>query len=200
MEQNTENTYEAFFRNRQKKQDSAVLEAKKLVNLFRHLPVFGEHFISTYNQMLLNASPDAILNLTSLLGGVTVRNYLDFLKGQSGGEKPENQQGTYAVEEKSYLPPVVPKQPTTENSGANVSMTSAGVKEFLVAFAKEQQTAMKEMFQSLQEQVYKQAKDFSEDAKENAVPEIEGEEDIYHHFSSDPFSSIPKPPPFNKKG
>lgn len=97
---------EAFLKQREKRQNDTGIQAQKLVNLYRHLALFGDDFLATYNKMLLETSPEVQLALSDVMGGTVVRQYLDFLKTKQ--QKPEEEQGleekvSYVLEE-SYLP------------------------------------------------------------------------------------------------
>ena len=74
---------EAFLNQRAKRQNSAIVEARKLVNLYRHLSLFGDDFLNQYNEMLMGATPEVQMVLPDIIGGTVVRQYLEFLKGRS---------------------------------------------------------------------------------------------------------------------
>lgn len=75
-------TLEAFVKQREKRQNDTGIQAQKLVNLYRHLPLFGEDFLEKYNQMLLAAPADVQLALSDITAGSIVRQYLEFLKSK----------------------------------------------------------------------------------------------------------------------
>lgn len=75
-------TLDAFIKQREKRQNDTGIEATKLVNLYRQLPLFGEDFLETYNKMLLDASPEVQMTLSDIVGGSVVRQYLEFLKSK----------------------------------------------------------------------------------------------------------------------
>lgn len=82
--QTSKNTVlEAFLKQRAKRQNSAAVEAKRLVNLYRQLSLFGDNFLDSYNDMLLAATPEVQMALPDIVGGTVVRQYLEFLKGRS---------------------------------------------------------------------------------------------------------------------
>lgn len=84
VNQTSKNTVlEAFLKQRAKRQNSAAVEAKRLVNLYRQLSLFGDDFLDTYNDMLLAATPEVQMALPDIVGGTVVRQYLEFLKGRS---------------------------------------------------------------------------------------------------------------------
>ena len=74
---------DAFLKQRAKRQNSAIVEARKLVNLYRQLSLFGDDFLDSYNQMLLDAMPEVQMALPDIVGGAVVRQYLEFLKGRA---------------------------------------------------------------------------------------------------------------------
>ncbi len=82
--QTSKNTVlEAFLKQRAKRQNSAAVEAKKLVNLYRQLSLFGDDFLDSYNAMLMAATPEVQMALPDIVGGTVVRQYLEFLKGRA---------------------------------------------------------------------------------------------------------------------
>ena len=74
---------QAFLQQRAKRQNSTAVEAKKLVNLYRQLSLFGDDFLDKYNEMLMAATPEVQMALPDIIGGTVVRQYLEFLKGRS---------------------------------------------------------------------------------------------------------------------
>lgn len=89
--QTSKNTVlEAFLKQRAKRQNSAAVEAKRLVNLYRQLSLFGDDFLDTYNDMLLAATPEVQMALPDIVGGTVVRQYLEFLKGRSKQNDTDN--------------------------------------------------------------------------------------------------------------
>lgn len=82
--QTSKNTIlEAFLKQRAKRQNSAAVEARKLVNLYRQLSLFGDDFLDKYNEMLMAATPEVQMALPDMVGGAVVRQYLEFLKGRA---------------------------------------------------------------------------------------------------------------------
>lgn len=75
-------TLDAFIKQREKRQNDTGIEANRLVNLYRQLPLFGEDFLETYNKMLMDASPEVQMTLSDIVGGSVVRQYLEFLKSK----------------------------------------------------------------------------------------------------------------------
>lgn len=114
MTQEAENSkksvLEAFLKQRAKRQSNSVIEARRLVNLYRHLSLFGPDFLEEYNKMLLQASPEVQSALSDIIGGAIVRQYFDFLKGrskQTDGMDLSDDEAANAYQyrhEESYLP------------------------------------------------------------------------------------------------
>lgn len=73
-------TYDIFKSNQKKKLDTNILEAKKLVNIYRHLDHYGKDYLPEYNKLLLASSSDVQAALPSILGGSEVLEYLHFLR------------------------------------------------------------------------------------------------------------------------
>ena len=70
-------TLDAFVKQREKRQNDTGIEANRLVNLYRQLPLFGEDFLETYNKMLLDASAEVQMTLSDIVGGSVVRQYME---------------------------------------------------------------------------------------------------------------------------
>lgn len=79
------------FMHRKKTHDNTIaLNAQKLVNLFRQLSVLRSDFVSEYNQMLLESPDEVRMMMKDIVGGPTVRQYLDYLQQKSGQSSEEN--------------------------------------------------------------------------------------------------------------
>ncbi len=102
---------DAFLKQRAKRQNNTVIEARRLVNLYRHLSLFGTDYLEKYNAMLMAATPEVQMALSDIIGGTIVRQYLEFLKGrakQFNGDdiiSEEEAKDAYQYRhEESYLP------------------------------------------------------------------------------------------------
>ncbi|MBR4927793.1 MAG: hypothetical protein IKY98_05660 [Alphaproteobacteria bacterium] len=102
---------DAFLKQRAKRQNNTVIEARRLVNLYRHLSLFGADYLEKYNAMLMAATPEVQMALSDIIGGTIVRQYLEFLKGRA--QKNETNEAISDEEagdayryrhEESYLP------------------------------------------------------------------------------------------------
>ena len=78
-------------------------QAQKMINLYRALEDFGDDFVEKYNQELLQIPGNAELMLTALVGGVEVRQYLDYLRNQNDKNKHDNN-STSNERSRGYLP------------------------------------------------------------------------------------------------
>ena len=78
----------AFIKKKEEQSDKVLIEAQRLVNLYRNINAFPEEFHAELDQTLLHTSSEVQSTLTRIVGGEEVRRYLDFLK--------ENK--TYSVE------------------------------------------------------------------------------------------------------
>lgn len=104
-----------FLDNKNTKANTALLQAQKMVNLYRSLDDFGEDFINQFNSELLDISENAELMLSALIGGNEVRQYLDYLR-HTHTVDAEDEQGEAPVSAPSaqgYLPG--PEQDTDES-------------------------------------------------------------------------------------
>lgn len=76
--------YEAFLNKRENSRNTAAQTAQQLVNLFRHLPHFGDDFIQEFNQRVLSMPADVQMALSDLVSGPSVRQYAEYLKAHQG--------------------------------------------------------------------------------------------------------------------
>lgn len=75
------------FLNRKKTRDNySAMTAQRLVNLFRQLPAFNPEFVAQYNKMLLETDDETQMMMQDIVGGPTVRQYLNYLKQATGGQ------------------------------------------------------------------------------------------------------------------
>lgn len=100
-------TLSQFVAETQTKKDEVMVEAQRLINLYRQLSVLGDDFVPKFDAMLLSASPEVHLALSSLSSGDSVRTYLKFLQDKQGGhvatdEQAEEESETQQIE--GYLP------------------------------------------------------------------------------------------------
>ena len=73
----------AFVHRKKTHDNTTAIAAQRLVNLFRQLSVFKPEFVAEYNRMLLNASDEVRMMMKDIVGGPTVRQYLDFLQAKT---------------------------------------------------------------------------------------------------------------------
>ena len=95
-----------FKEKKAEKDSTAVQEARRLVNLYRSLPCFGESFLPRYNQMLLEVKPGVKRLLNTFMGGKEVEDYLEFLEQNAHLTKAETEQTDVinVSQTKGYLP------------------------------------------------------------------------------------------------
>lgn len=103
---NAANTLEAFVFEKTQKVNDVLVEAQRLINLYRQLNVLGPDFVPTFDKMLLSSKPDVQLALSNLSSGDTVRQYLKFLQSRlHQNTDPEKQENNSISEDAaSYLP------------------------------------------------------------------------------------------------
>ncbi len=73
----------AFVHRKKTRDNTVALNAQRLVNLFRQLSVFKPEFVAEYNKMLLSSSDEVRMMMKDIVGGPTVRQYLDYLQAKS---------------------------------------------------------------------------------------------------------------------
>ena len=99
----------AFVHRKKTHDNTTAITAQRLVNLFRQLSVFKPEFVAEYNRMLLSASDEVRMMMKDIVGGPTVRQYLDFLQAKSEqvSEDEENEHAEMKSElsiNTGYLP------------------------------------------------------------------------------------------------
>lgn len=72
--------YDAFLNKRENSRNTAAQTAQQLVNLFRHLPHFGDDFIQEFNKRVLSMPADVQMALSDLVSGPSVRQYAEYLR------------------------------------------------------------------------------------------------------------------------
>lgn len=95
-------TISVFNKKRKEQGNDALMNAQRLVNLYRHASAFGDDFIQKFNQELLQASPEVQTVLSDIVGGNVVRQYYDFLKENATDIKSDNDKT--ALKKNGYLP------------------------------------------------------------------------------------------------
>ena len=93
-----------FLDNKNTKANTALLQAQKMVNLYRALDDFGEEFVNQFNSELLEISENSELMLNALIGGNEVRQYLDYLRHTNTSDKDVEQGDDQVVQPQGYLP------------------------------------------------------------------------------------------------
>ena len=75
-ENNINPILKAFQEQKVSKLNTELIQAQKLVNLYRALYCFDDAFVEQYNQLLLSSSVEVRRLLSTLMGGNEVRSYL----------------------------------------------------------------------------------------------------------------------------
>lgn len=101
-ENNINPILKAFQEQKVSKLNTELIQAQKLVNLYRALYCFDDAFVEQYNQLLLSSSVEVRRLLSTLMGGNEVRSYFDFLQQRAHPDNNENSKSTNEV--KGYLP------------------------------------------------------------------------------------------------
>lgn len=164
---NAANTLQAFVFEKTQKTNEVLVEAQRLINLYRQLDVLGSDFVPVFDRMLLSSKPDVQLALSGLSSGDMLRQYLKFLQSRLNqtAEVAHTENNSISEDAASYLPspdevPPFQMASTVVASGATPTvqpdMLSAVVKTMVDAQQKslEQQTlflkqALAEMHQTL---------------------------------------------------
>ena len=149
------NTLDAFVFEKTQKVNDVLIEAQRLINLYRQLNVLGKDFVPIFDKMLLSSKPDVQLALSSLSSGDTVRQYLKFLQGRLNKNSDQEQQENNSISEDaaSYLPSpdeVLPFQMTpsvvmagsAENEG--ISIQSDVLSAFVKSVSEVQQKSIEQ--------------------------------------------------------
>lgn len=167
------NTLEAFVFEKTQKVNDVLIEAQRLINLYRQLNVLGPDFVPTFDKMLLSSKPDVQLALSNLSSGDTVRQYLKFLQSRLHQNINQEEQENNSISEDaaSYLPSpdeVPPFQMTPTIIGNGTEAVGAAQPEVLSALVKvlsdaqqkslEQQNAfLKQALEQMQKNVSQQS-------------------------------------------
>ena len=73
--------------------NTSALNAQRLVNQFRQISAFKPEFVAEYNKLLLAASDEELMMMKDIVGGPTVRQYLEFLRKTLNESVDENTNG-----------------------------------------------------------------------------------------------------------
>ena len=109
--------FHSFLAQRNSKTNVTLQEAQKLINLYRVLNVFGTDFMEEYNAKLLTVSDEVNAALSALVGGLEVRQYIEFLKAQNHMVDADEEQGS----KRGYLP-----DPTADIGGGSGGAVPSG--------------------------------------------------------------------------
>lgn len=106
----------AFQEQKLTKANIELMQAQKLVNLYRALDCFQDGFADKFNEMLLESSVESRRMLSTIMGGSEVRNYLDFLEQQTNHTDEENNPNS-SKQLKGFLPsPDMDESPTSNET------------------------------------------------------------------------------------
>lgn len=98
----------AFIHRKKTRDNTIALQAQRLVNIFRQLSVFKPEFVAEYNKMLLASSDEVRMMMKDIVGGPTVRQYLDYLQAKSENSEEDDFENTEDIQpvnsNTGYLP------------------------------------------------------------------------------------------------
>ncbi len=166
------NTLEAFVFEKTQKASDVLVEAQRLVNLYRQLNALGKDFVPVFDQMLLTSKPEVQLALSGLSSGDMVRQYLKFLQSRKGENNIDAESNVVSEDVSEFLPspddiPPFQMTPTIvagEGTAtvAQSELLNAVIQAFSAAQQKqlEQQNAfLKQALEQLQQSAGKQSSD-----------------------------------------
>lgn len=125
---NDQSCREAFNLQQQQRVDVAMVEAQRLVNMYRHIDSFGPDFTAQLDALLLEMGPDVQMALSNIQGGGVVRRYYDFLKEQNPtiATRIDNLEQK-KVEQVGYLPPPEEDLPSSSGNSVGTTVAAGGV-------------------------------------------------------------------------
>ena len=161
MAETTVSMKDSFIHQQKNRVDEVLVEAQRLVNLYRHADSFGEEFNQKLDDLLLNIQPEVLTALSDIQGGIIVRRYCEFLKDKLNPKSDATDQAENADEETfqqtGYLPNPeddfpLPVETVTASEGktAPQSVPGKGVLEAL--FKTFMETHQAELTQILEKQ------------------------------------------------
>ncbi|MBQ7413302.1 MAG: hypothetical protein IJV07_03395 [Alphaproteobacteria bacterium] len=108
MAETTVSMKESFIHQQQNRVDEVLVEAQRLVNLYRHSDAFGDDFNKKLDDLLINIKPEVLTALSDIQGGIVVRRYCEFLKDKlnpkSDTEGLAENADSEAPQQTGYLP------------------------------------------------------------------------------------------------
>jgi len=168
--------------------NTSALNAQRLVNQFRQISAFKPEFVAEYNKLLLAASDEELMMMKDIVGGPTVRQYLEFLRKTLNESVDENTNGEQQANSvitgnDGYLPapddelpifaPIV--RQSISNEG-NTSESSLGQMDLIAQTMKTMQesnqhqtTILNETLNTLKEQINKNVSGLKETANTSNI-------------------------------
>ena len=145
QETTVQTKFHSFLKQRNSKTNAAMLEAQRLINLYRVLGVFSPDFVDEYNAMLMNCSDEVQTALTALIGGPEVRQYLEFLKTEEHKDD-EQKSDAQTSQQTGWLPS--PDQEIGRDASVPGDVSESKWRELV----KEQEAKMTQMIEDLRKE------------------------------------------------
>ena len=168
--------------------NTSALNAQRLVNQFRQISAFKPEFVAEYNKLLLAASDEELMMMKDIVGGPTVRQYLEFLRKTLNESVDENantehQSTSTNIGNDGYLPspddelpiftPVVKHAISNEGNATEASVTQMDLIAQTVKTMQEsnqhQITILNETLNTLREQINKDVSGLKETANTSNI-------------------------------
>lgn len=168
--------------------NTSALNAQRLVNQFRQISAFKPEFVAEYNKLLLAASDEELMMMKDIVGGPTVRQYLEFLRKTLNESVDENTNGEqqansvitgndgYLPSPDDELPIFAPIVRQSISNEGNTTESSLGQMDLIAQTMKTMQesnqhqtTILNETLNTLKEQINKNVSGLKETANTSNI-------------------------------